>query len=148
MTPQRPGVLRIGATRFELLASTPTGSIVQVDLDIEPDTAHILRHLVATRVDVDTGVRRRCTASRSLLERALQAVGGAPERVEVLAGGDGTPRFALVVTSADGCVRRIDLDLLDTADLIVARQLPVVAVGWPDHDWDAALRALTVDDGR
>jgi hypothetical protein len=146
MTPERPGLLRITATRFELLASTPTGSIVQVSLDINPDTAHILRHLVATRVDADTGARRRCAASRSLLARALEAVGSAPERVEVLADGDGRPHFALVMTCADGCVRRIDLDLLDTAELIVARRLPVVAVGWPEHDWDGALRALTVGD--
>lgn len=146
MTPERPGVLRITGKRFELLASTPTGSIVQVGLDIASDTAHVLRHLVATRVDVDTGARRPCAASRSLLERALQAVGAAPERVEVLAGCDGSPRFALVVTCADGCMRRVDLDLLDTADLIVARRLPVVAVGWPEHDWDGALRSLTIDD--
>jgi len=95
MTTHRPGALRITASRFELFASTPTGSIVQVGLDIGPDTAHVLRHLVATRVDVDS--------------RAL-------------------------------------MDLLDTAELIVARRLPVVAVGWPDHDWDAALRSLTDGD--
>ena len=146
MTTHRPGALRITASRFELFASTPTGSIVQVGLDIGPDTAHVLRHLVATRVDVDTGTRRPGATCRSLLERALQAVGAAPERVEVLAGGDRTPRFVLVVTCADGCLRRVALDLLDTAELIVARRLPVVAVGWPDHDWDAALRSLTDGD--
>ncbi len=55
------------------------------------------------------------------------------------------PRFVLVLVAPEGCLRRVDLDLLDTAELIVRRRVPVVAVGWPERDWDAALGALLTE---
>lgn len=133
------GTVRITGSRFELTAPTPDGGLVEVGLDIGSDTAHVLRHLVATHIDLPTGQRHRC-ARRSLIQRALRAVGADPDHLEVLPGQP--PRFVLVVVGPDGCVRRVDLDLVDTAELIVVAKLPVRAVGWPPRDWDAGLASL------
>lgn len=142
MTHERTGALRLTGTRLELVASRPDGSLVHVDLDVGHQTAHALRHVAGAQLDVTTGQRHRCS-SRSLLERALGAVGAVPEQVEVLPGSP--PRFVLAMIAPDGCVRRLDLDLVDLAELIVSRRLPVVALNWPDVDWDAALASLTTE---
>jgi hypothetical protein len=139
MNQVRPGVLRVSSSRFELTVSTDDDRVVDVGLDIDGGTAHVLRHLLAAYVDPATGHRRRCVG-RALLDRALGAVGAVSERIEVHHGQP--PRFALALVAPTGCIERIDLDLVDTAELVVTRQLPVVAVGWPQRDWDGALGEL------
>lgn len=139
MEAERTGGLRITGTRFELTVLSDDGRLIDIGLDIPPHTAHQLRHLAVAHVDRATGLRRQ-PSGRTMLERALATVGGYAEQIEVLPGDP--PRFVLALITASGCMRRIDLDLLDTAELAVKNRLPVVAVGWPARDWDAALAQL------
>lgn len=138
MHPERTGGLRITGSRFEMTVLSDDGRLVDVGLDISPHTAHQLQHLTAAHVNNATGRRHR--SGRTLLDRALTALGGAAEQIEVLPGDP--PRFVLALITPSGCMRHIDLDLLDTAELAVAHGLPVVAVGWPERDWDGALAEL------
>lgn len=136
----QPGTLRISDSRLELTLVTDDGRVVDVGLDIAADTAHVIRHTLAAQLQPGTGDRRR-GCQRPLIERALSVAGAATERIEVHRGEP--PRFALVVATACGSVQRLDLDLVDLAELVAARRFPIVALGWPPHDWDAALRDLT-----
>lgn len=139
MSRHQPGTLRINDQRLELTLVTDDDRVVDVGLDIQPDTAHVIRHTLAAHLQPGTGHRRR-GCQRPLIERALAAVGAASDRIEVHAGQP--PRFVLVVVTPMGCVTRVDLDLVDLAELVAARRLPIVALGWPQRDWDAALREL------
>lgn len=134
----RTASLRVTCSQVELSVATDDERLVDIGLSISPYTAHALRHLAASCCDPESGQRFR--SGRSLLERSLNAVGATPERVEVLPGDP--PRFVLAVASADGELRRIDLDLLDVAEVVLGHRLPVLAIDWPDHDWDGALREL------
>lgn len=138
MASERTGGLRITGSRFELTVLSDSGRLVDISLELPPETSHVLQHLAVTHVDPATGRRRR--GGRTLLERSLNAVGAAAERLEVLPGDP--PRFVLALVSSAGCVRRVDLDLVDAAELVVTQQVPIIAIGWPDRDWDGALARM------
>jgi hypothetical protein len=138
----RPGILRLSGSRFALTVGTDDERVVDLHVDISPHTAATLRHVVAAHLDPESGQRHRRT-HRPLLDRVLGAVGASAERLEV--HPERPPRFVLVVSTPTGRAVRLDLDLLDAAELIVARRIPVVAIGWPSGDWDAALHRLLED---
>lgn len=132
------GTLRITGSRFELTVTTDDDRLVHIGLDLPPHTVHLLHRIAAVHVDPATGRCRR--TGRPLLRRALDAVGACASGIEVLPGEP--PRFVLVVVTADGSSRRVDLDVVDTAELLLVRGLPIRAIGWPEHDWDRALARL------
>ncbi len=41
--------------------------------------------------------------------------------------------------NSSGLIRRIDLHLIDAAELLACHQVRAVAVGWPERDWDHGL---------
>ena len=133
------GAIRLCGSRVELCVPSEDGRVVDVGFDISDRTSHALRHVLGAHLDPRTGQPLHGTR-RTLLERALQAAGGAVERVEVLPGDP--PRLALAIVTPNGVMRRIDLDLHDTAELLASRRVPAVAVGWPERDWDLGLREL------
>jgi hypothetical protein len=133
------GAIRLGVSRVEFCIPADDGRVVDVGFGISDRTSHALRHLLAAQVDPGTGQRLYC-ARRTLLERALQAAGAAIERVEVLPGEPA--RLLLAIVTPDGVVRRIDLDLLDAAELLASHRVTAVAIGWPERDWDRGLREL------
>jgi hypothetical protein len=139
VTHHRCGALRVTDSSLELRTLTDDDRVATVELAIDRDTSHVLRHLLAAHLDPASDRRRRARG-RSLLERSLAAAGGALDRVEVLPGEP--PRFVLVLATPTGCLRRIDLDLLEVVELAASRRVPLVAVGWPERDWDGALGAL------
>jgi hypothetical protein len=123
----------------EFCVPSDDGRVIEVGFDIGSHTSHALRHLLASQIDPRTGRRLSC-ARRSLLERTLAATGAAIERLEVLPGEP--PRLALATVTSNAVVRRIDVDLLDAAELLASHRIPAVAVGWPERDWDVGLREL------
>jgi len=133
------GAIRLSSNRIEFCVPSDDGRVIEVGFDIGDHTCHALRHLLAARIDPLTGCRLPCTR-RSVLARALAATGAALERVEVLPGTP--PRLVLAIVTSEGIVRRIDLDLLDAAELLAGHRVRAVAVGWPDRDWDHELREL------
>lgn len=133
------GAMRLTTDHVAFSLPTDDGRVVDVGFDIPGQTAQALRHAMAAHLDPDTGRRRRC-ARPTIIERALQAAGAAIERVEVRPGDPA--RLTLVMADPQGRLRRLDLDLLDTAELLASHRVPVVAIGWPERDWDADLRAL------
>ena len=124
---------------MEFWVPSDDGRVIDVGFDVSDRTSHALRHLLAAQCDPRTGQPLH-GSRRTLLERTLQAAGGAIERVEVLPGDP--PRLALAIVTPNGVMRRIDLDLLDTAELLASHRVPAVAVGWPEGDWDLGLREL------
>ncbi|WP_052664531.1 hypothetical protein [Nitriliruptor alkaliphilus] len=132
--------IRLSSSRVEFSVPSDDGRVVDVGFDISGTTAHALRHLLAAQLDPATG-RPLCGRSRTLLERVLQAAGAVVERIEVLPGDPA--RLALAMITPDGVVRRIDLDLLDAAELLASHRVVAVALGWPDRDWDGGLRELS-----
>jgi hypothetical protein len=135
----RTASIRVTSTRVEFAISAADHRIVEVGLDVDVETSHALRHLLAAHVDPATGRRLR-RHTRPLLDRALGGVGAVIERVEVLHGAP--PRFVLAMVTPAGVIRRTDLDVLDAAEVIATGGIRVVAVGWPPRDWDAGLREL------
>lgn len=129
--------IHLTTARIELHVPSDDGRVIEVGFEITGRTSHALRHLLAARHDPHRGHRPR---GRSLLERALEATGAAAERVEVLPGDPA--RLVLVTVTAGGLVRRVDLDLLDAAELLASYRIPAVAVGWPERDWDRGLHEL------
>ena len=133
------GTIRLSASRVEFSVPSDDGRVIDVGFGIGAHTSHALHHLLAAHVDPRTGHRLHCTR-RSLLERALAATGAAIERLEVLPGEPA--RLALATITSNAVVRRIDVDLLDAAELLASHRVPAVAVGWPERDWDVELREL------
>lgn len=133
------GAIRLQGRQLELTLETGEGHVVPARIGVTDETAHVLRHLMAAHLDPDTGMRRRCMP-RPAIERAVRAIGGAIDRIEVVHGEP--PRFALTMVTPDGRVRTIDLDLVEATELMVTRRVAVIAVGWPATDWDEALRGL------
>lgn len=133
------GAIRVTDATVELRVPSDDGRVIEVGFEVGGHTAHALRHLLAAHVDPRSG-RRLHPARRSLLGRALEATGAAVERLEVLPGEP--PRLVLATVAANGTVRRIDVDLLDAAELIASHRVGAVAVGWPERDWDDGLRQL------
>lgn len=115
------------------------GRVVNITLEVNPRTVHALRHLLAARSGQPSAPVAPQPRS-TVLHRALTEIGAAVERIEVLAGAP--PRFVLVLVSPAGTVRRLDLDLLEATELVALHRVKVVAVDWPQRDWDAELRAL------
>ena len=143
MVEHRRGALRVTDSSFVVTALTDDGRVVSTQLEISHATAHVLRHVLAAHLDPASGRRRRA-AGRSVLERALTLAGGALQRIEVHHGDPA--RFVLVVAAPTGCMQRVDLDLVELTELVVReRTLPIVAVGWPEGDWDEALDQLLRD---
>ena len=140
MEAHSPGVIRLSGSRVEFCVPSDDGRVVDVGFEVGAGTAHALRHLLAAAVDPATQGRPHCRR-RTLLERALHTSGAAIERIEVRPGDP--PRLELVLITSDGVVRRIDLDLLDAAELVASQRVPAVAVGWPARDWDRWLRELS-----
>lgn len=139
MDPYVNGAIRLTASRIEFCVPTDDGRVVEVPFDICAHTSHALRHLLAAQIDPRTRHQLH-GARRSLLERVLAATGAGIERIEVLPGHP--PRLALATITSNAVVRRIDLDLLDAAELLASHRVPAVAVGWPERDWDVGLREL------
>jgi hypothetical protein len=133
------GAIRVTNTRVDFSVPSDDGRAIEVGFDIDDRTSHALRHLLAAHIDPRTGARTH-PGRRSLLGRILQATGAALERLEVLPGTP--PRLVLATVTSSGVVRRIDLDLLDAAELLASHRVPAVAVGWPERDWDLELREL------
>lgn len=131
--------VRLSATRIELHVPTDDGRVVDVTFEISRTTSHAIRHLAAAAHDPAAGRTLRCPR-RTLLERAIEATGAAVDHLEVLPGAP--PRMGLVLRDADGQPRRLDVDLLDAAELLISHRMPAVAVGWPEHDWDRGLEEL------
>jgi hypothetical protein len=134
-----PGTIRLSGSRVEFCVPSDDGRVIDVGFDISDRTAHALHHLLAAQVGPETEGRLHCQR-RTLLERALHTAGAAIERVEVRPGDPS--RLALAIITPNGIMRRIDLDLLDTVELLASRRVPAVAVGWPERDWDLGLREL------
>lgn len=133
------GAIRVSATRVDLSVPSDDGRAIEVSFDIDSRTSHALRHLLAAHMDPRTGHRVH-PGRRSLLGRVLEATGAALQRLEVLPGDP--PRLVLAAVTSSGVVRRVDLDLLDAAELLASHRVPAVAVGWPERDWDLGLRQL------
>lgn len=133
------GAIRLGRSRVEFCIPADNGRVVEASFSISDRTSHALQHLLAAQLDPGTGQWLPCTR-RTLLERALQVAGAAIERVEVLHGEPA--RLLLAIVTPDGVMRRIDLDLLDAAELLASHRVAAVAIGWPERDWDRGLREL------
>lgn len=134
MPASRCGHLRITHDCFELWLLTDRGEVIDVVIELGADTAKTLRAAAARH-----GHARECAASGSrepLLVRSLRALGVGEPVLEVHRGQP--PRFALALTGPCGR-RELELDLADVAELVIGRRVPILAVGWPPRDWDAAL---------
>jgi hypothetical protein len=137
----RVGHLRLTSDRFELWLVSETDEVVEVTLDLDPDTAAALRRVVAVH-----GHRDGCPRGNDrtpLLVRTLRQLGAIDPLLEVHHGRP--PRFVLAVPGPWGH-REIDLDLADATELILARRVPIVARGWPSRDWDTLLPSLAGED--
>ncbi|MFP4149595.1 MAG: hypothetical protein ACLFUG_10770 [Nitriliruptoraceae bacterium] len=133
------GSIRLRGSCIEFCIPSEDGRVIEFDLDVGEHTAHALRHLVAAQRDPHTA-RHTSGGRPSLLQRSLSATGAAVERLEVQPGDP--PRMLLALVTPNAIVRRIDLDLLDAAELLIWHRVPVVAVGWPERDWDTGLHEL------
>lgn len=113
---------------------------VPVAVELQPRTAHALRHLHALHAHAD-GCQGAPPMQRhvDLLLRALRSVGGEPTCVLVRPGP--CPAFWLEVTGAHG-TKELDLDVLDAACLLMSRKVAVKLLPMPPADWDQALRRL------
>lgn len=119
------------------------GAAVPVTVDLQPRTAHALRHLQALHANADGCQGAPPTQPHvDLLLRALRSVGGDPHCVLVRPGP--CPAFWLQVTGSHG-TKDLDLDVLDAACLLMSRRLAVKLLPMPPADWDQALRRLIAD---
>jgi hypothetical protein len=134
------GSLRLCASRLEMTIPADDGGAVDTAIDIAPGTVHALRHLMAARVSAPAGAMRHCRGA-TIIDRALAIAGATIERIEVRPGDP--PHLSLAIVSPTCRIERIDIDVVELAELASTRRIPVVAVGWPARDWDGALRDLT-----
>lgn len=139
MQPRPSLAIRLDGSEVALSVLSDDGRVVDVTLKVSARTAHALRHLLAAHRGKVPAPREPQRTS-TVLHRALTAIGAAIEHLEILPGTP--PRFALVLVSPAGTVRRIDLDLLEATELLALHRVKAVAVGWPQRDWDAELRSL------
>jgi hypothetical protein len=113
---------------------------IPVTLPLQPHTAHALRHLYALHA-----ARTPChaapdsSAAAELLLRTASALGAVRCCITVRPH----PEPAFWLTIDDGRTSHdLDLDVLDTAAVLLSRRVPITVVETSDTDWDLALQAL------